>query len=113
MRVRRVSKSCSLICTGSSSGGVLAQPASASASAARQPIKPHEARGVTGCTPIPRADSHGGELRFRDALQHQRAAHRRRTALAEANVVFAGTAFIGVALELHLEVRMTGQVARM
>ena len=58
------------------------------------------------------AEAHRGELRFRDALEHQSAAYRLRASFAESDIVFAGTAFIGVALELDLEVRMAGQIAR-
>src|ERR1700686_3671530 len=58
------------------------------------------------------AEAHRGELRFRDALEHQSAAHRLCASFAEADIVFAGTALIGVALELDLEVRVAGQIAR-
>jgi hypothetical protein len=50
------------------------------------------------------AEAHRGELRLGDALQHQRAPHRLRAPLAEADVVFARAALVGVALELELDV---------
>src|SRR5260370_39637849 len=59
------------------------------------------------------AEADGGQLRFRNPLKHQRAPHCLCAALAESDVVLTNTAFVGVALELYLRVRMNGQIARM
>ena len=44
------------------------------------------------------------------ALQHQHAAHRLRAALAEADVVLAAAALVGVAFEPKLRVRVLREV---
>ena len=52
------------------------------------------------------------DLGLRDSLQQQGAAHSLSTPFAQADVVFAGTALVGVAFEFHLEFRVAGQVVR-
>src|ERR1700677_4641806 len=58
-----------------------------------------------------RAEAHGHELALRYALQQQRPAHRLRAPFAEADVVLARAALVGIALEFQLGVLMRHQIS--
>src|SRR5262249_32017998 len=52
----------------------------------------------------------GRDLRFADALEHQRTAHGLRAALTEADVVLARTALVRVSFEANLASPVPGEV---
>src|SRR4029077_5424195 len=116
MRVMGASRSFNFSCTGSASGGVLAQPPASVAthrasrlrrmgcSSRRSLLGRERLRQihdldapvfrpgrliVSGCRGALLAVTHGGDLRVRGALQQQRAAYRLCAPLAEPNVVLA------------------------
>src|ERR1700689_807966 len=132
-RPRRSSTSLSLTTVGSGCAGVDSQPASASVAIARHSdrrsnddilatsvqiddvdasIAPPGLFRVPGDRRPLLAIAHGRDLRVGHTLQRQRPTHRLRASLAEANVVFARAALIGIALQPHPDGRVCGQVAR-
>src|SRR6516164_6727820 len=135
MRAVRASRSLSLMLTGSSSGGVDAQPASTASRLAgkankmslrmgellRKLLQIHDlhpailgpgglvASGDGGpLGPV----AHRGDLSVGRPLQEQRPAHRLRAPLAEADVVLARAALVRMAFEAHVDVRIGAQVFR-
>src|SRR5579864_7024368 len=56
------------------------------------------------------AEAHGFHLRIRHAHQRQRTANSFSTLLAECQVVFAGAALVGVALNQHVTLRVALQI---
>src|SRR5437868_6130072 len=139
IRATRVSRSLSLICTGSSSGGVLAHPPASAATSAttnslRMALSLRRLRRLTGrceihelytavlrpcrlIVPCGRrpllAVAYRRDLSVRGALQQHCAAHRLRASLAQADVVFTRAALVRVSLEPNASVRVAGEVLRM
>src|SRR3954464_8817979 len=66
--------------------------------------------GVVGAHRLLLAEAHRFDLAFLGAEQDQRALHRVGATLAEAEVVLAAAALVGVALEQHLRARVLAQV---
>src|ERR1700739_906267 len=67
---------------------------------------------MTGCLRLFLAEAHGFHLRVCYAHQRQRTAHSFSTLLTKRQVVLAGAAFVGVALDQDVTLRMALQVLR-
>ena len=76
-------------------------------------VLPPAVLGVVGAGGLFLAEAHGLDLALLRAQQEQRLLEALRTALAEADVVLAAAALVGVALDRHPGARVLAQVLRM
>src|SRR5690606_22955524 len=138
IRSSRPSSSVSFCTTGSSSGGVLAQPTSSAHAASGRNDRERSACSfiiMSGCSArVDELDAailrirglvaplhcgallaiaHGRNLRFGDSLQHQRTPYGLCAAFAQTDVVLARAAFVRVPFEADPPIRTAIQIFRM